>query len=293
VRAGVRQASVRFHSEDHYVTAVNPDDSGAKSYRDASPVLGASYHVTDRVNVYASYGKGFETPTLIELAYRTGGTGLNFALEPATSRSVEVGMKALISDRQRLNLAWFTATTRDEIVVDAATGGRTTYKNASRTDRRGIELMWEARLGESLSTHVAYTWLRAVFADPFTTGAPPVAVPAGTRLPGVPPNSAYAEVAWHPATPVGFSAALEVQHQGQIFVNERNTDAAPAVTLLHARVGFEQRAGGFAVTEFVRINNLTNRNYVGSVIVGDTNGRYFEPAPGRNWFAGITARAVF
>src|SRR5206468_6376265 len=98
VRAGVRQASVRFHSEDHYITAVNPDDSGAKSYRDASPVLGASYHVTERVNVYASYGSGFET-----------------------------------------------------------------------------------------------------------------------RLQGVPPNSVYAEMAWSPATPAGFSAALVVQHQGQIF----------------------------------------------------------------------------
>ena len=38
---------------------------------------------------------------------------------------------------------------------------------------------------------------------------------------------------------------------------------------------------------FARVNNLFDRNYAGSVIVGDTNGRYFEPAPGRNWFAGI------
>lgn len=293
LRAGVRRTEVKFRSIDHYINAVNPDDSGSKSFRNASPVVGAVYHAGDRINVYASYGNGFETPTLIELAYRNNGTGLNFALEPATSRAGEVGVKALLGDRQRINVALFTTRTKNEIVIDAATGGRTTYKNASRTSRRGIEVMWEGRIAEALTAHVAYTFLRAVFSDPFTTGSPPVAVTPGARLPGVPPNSAYAELAWAPANPFGFSAGLEAQHQGRIFVNERNSDAAPAVTLWHARVGLEQRGNGLTLREFLRVNNLTDRNYVGSVIVGDTNGRYFEPAPGRNWFAGITARAVF
>ena len=293
LRAGARSTQVRFRSIDRYITAANPDDSGARSFRNTSPVLGAVYHATDRMNLYASYGRGFETPTLIELAYRNNATGLNFALEPAASRAAEVGLKALIGERHRLDLALFATRTTNEIVIDAATGGRTTYKNASRTARRGVELKWEGRIAESLTAHVAYTLLRAVFSDAFTTGAPPLVVPAGARLPGVPARGTYAELVWTPSRPAGFSAALEVQHQGAIFVNERNSDAAPAVTLLHARIGFEQRIAGLSLREFVRVNNLTDRNYVGSVIVGDSNGRYFEPAPGRNWFAGITARAVF
>ena len=31
-------------------------------------------------------------------------------------------------------------------------------------------------------------------------------------------------------------------------------------------------------------------NYIGSVIVGDTNGRYFEPSPGSNYFVGFDLR---
>ncbi|HZQ60277.1 MAG TPA: TonB-dependent receptor [Casimicrobiaceae bacterium] len=290
--AGARSASVRFRSTDHYINAQNPDDSGAKSYRNTSPVLGAVFHATDRVNLYASYGEGFETPTLIELAYRNNGTGLNFALDPATSRAAEMGVKALVGARQRINVAAFTTDTSNEIVIDTATGGRTTYKNAGRTQRRGVEALWEGRITDTLTAHVAYTWLRAVFADPFLTGGA-ILVPPGARLPGVPATSAYAELAWKPGGWAGFNAALEAQHEGAINVNEQNSDAAPAVTLVHARVGFEQRVARLAVREFLRVNNVTNRTFVGSVIVGDTNGRYFEPAPTRNWFAGITARAVF
>ncbi len=73
-------------------------------------------------------------------------------------------------------------------------------------------------------------------------------------------------------------AALEVQYAGKMYVNDRNTDAAPAYTVGNARLGFEQRAGRWLLREFVRLNNFTNVNYVGSVIVGDTNGRYFEPS---------------
>ncbi len=65
------------------------------------------WHVTDRVNVYANYGQGFETPTFIELAYRTVGSGLNFALQPAVSNSGEIGLKALFGRDQRVNLAAF------------------------------------------------------------------------------------------------------------------------------------------------------------------------------------------
>ena len=38
-------------------------------------------------------------------------------------------------------------------------------------------------------------------------------------------------------------------------------------------------------------NNIANVGHVGPVIVGDTNGRYYEPAPGRNWMAGVGVTA--
>lgn len=285
---GARTSSVRYSSVDHYVTGQNPDDSGGQRFTDTSPVAGTVFHVTGDVNLYASYGEGFETPTFAELAYRSGGTGLNFGLQPARSRATEIGVKYRVGDRHRLNAALFNVDTSNEIVVDAATGGRTTFKNAGATRRRGAEASWDGRYRDGLQTHVALTWLRAEFADAYTTGSPPAGVPAGAKLPGVPAKQAYAELAWIPGRWSGLDTALEAQYVDKLYVNERNTDAAPAYTVMNARIGISQSAGAAKWQEFVRVNNLFDRNYAGSVIVGDTNGRFFEPAPGRNWFVGAS-----
>ena len=287
VLAGLRYSSVRFTSADHFIVVGNPDDSGSVSYTHTSPVAGAVWHVTDAVNVYASYGQGFETPTFTELAYRPVGSGLNLGLDPSVSTSAEMGFKA-ISGSQRVNVAAFATDTKNELVINAATGGRTTYKNAAKTRRRGVELAWEGNLGAGVAGYAAYTYLDATYASSLTTGLPPVTVPAGNRLPGVPQSSAYAELSWSQPTWYGFSAALELAAAGKVYVNDANSDAAPGYLIGNLRVGFAQQSGRWQFREFARLNNLGNVNYVGSVIVGDTNSRYFEPAASRNFIVGIS-----
>ncbi|MEO8133755.1 MAG: TonB-dependent receptor [Betaproteobacteria bacterium] len=290
---GIRFSDVRFSSDDRYITAQNPDDSGRRGFSHASPVLGAVWHLLADANVYASYGEGFETPTFAEMAYRPTGPGLNFTLNAAKSRATEIGFKTILARRQRINLAAFAIDTENEIVTDAATGGRTTFKNAGATRRRGFEAMWEGEWPLGFRSHLAYTYLRGTFTNAFQSGSPAVTVAAGSRLPGVPASSAYGEVSWTPGGLGGLQAALEWVYVDKVFVNDRNSDAAPGYAIGHARVGFEQQLGKITLSEFARINNLTDRRYVGSVIVGDTNGRFFEPAPGRNWFAGVTAAIRF
>lgn len=286
--AGIRTSTVRYGSDDHYVTAQNPDDSGSQRFSDTSPVLGVVFHAAADLNIYASYGEGFETPTFAELAYRNGSSGLNFALQPATSRASEIGVKYRIGDRHQVNAALFNVDTSNEIVVDAATGGRTTFRNAGATRRRGAEASWDGRYPYGIQAHVALTWLRAEFTDAYASGAPPAIVPVGAKIPGVPSKQAYAELAWIPGGWGGLDAALETQYVDKLYVNERNTDAAPAYAVLNARLGFAQTAGAVRWQEFVRLNNVFDRTYAGSVIVGDGNGRFFEPAPGRNWFVGAS-----
>ena len=221
------------------------------------------------------------------------GTGLNLALDPATSTSYEIGSKWFPTANQRVNIAAFTATTNQEIVINTATGGRTTYRNASKTNRRGFEAEWDADLGQGFIAHANYTYLLAEFADPYVTGVPPVVTPAGSRLPGVPPQQVFGVLEWTPGGYYGFSAAGEVQYVGRIYVNDVNSAFAPAYTIGNVRVGFAQAVERFRFSEYVRCNNIANVNYVGSVIVGDTNGRYYEPSPGRNWFAGVSVSAAF
>jgi iron complex outermembrane receptor protein len=293
ITLGVRASRVKYVSTDHYIVGTNPDDSGTRSYRNTSPIAGVVWHASDVLNLYASYGQGFETPTFAEIAYRPVGPGLNLDLNPATSKMVELGAKWLPTPDQRVNVALFAAQTVQEIVTNTATGGRTTYRNADKTRRRGVEAEWDGNLGGGLTAHANYTWLLAEFADSYVSGLPPVVTPAGARLAGVPPQQAYGELVWTPGGYGGFSTAAEVQYVGRIYVNDVNAAFAPAYTLGNVRVGFVQDGGQLKFTEYLRLNNIANVNYVGSVIVGDTNGRYYEPSPGRNWYAGVSVSAVF
>ena len=285
---GVRSSRVHYSSDDRYVTPANPDDSGKRTYYNTSPIAGVLWSIADNLNAYVSFGQGFETPTFAELAYNPVGPGLNFNLQPATSTAYELGMKWLPQPTQRVNLAVFTARTKDEIVVNSATGGRTTYANAGKTRRRGVEAEWDAQLPGGFTVHANYTYLLAEFADPYTSGVPPVIVPAGSKLPGVPPQQFYGVLNWMPGGYGGFNVSGEVQYVGKIYANDRNTASAPAYTIGNVQAGFAQTAGRVKLSEYVRLNNIADKKYVASVIVGDTNGRYFEPAPGRNWFVGAT-----
>ena len=182
--------------------------------------------------------------------------------------------------------------TRDEIVVDAASGGRTIYKNAGRTRRSGWEASWQGLLPAGFDAWVAYTLLDARFDEAFTSGAPALTVPAGNRIPGVPRSSLYAELQWRdPGS--GFSAALEARRNAKVHVDDRNSDAAAAYTVANLRAGFEQKARSWRISETLRVDNLADRRYIGSVIVADSNGRFFEPAPGRSVSVIVSSRLAF
>jgi iron complex outermembrane recepter protein len=96
----------------------------------------------------------------------------------------------------------------------------------------------------------------------------------------VPTNALYAGLTWNYA-PWGFSTTVEAQARARIYADDRNSDAAAGYWVANLRAGFEQESRHFRFSEFARLDNLANRAYVGSVIVNDSNSRFFEPAPGR------------
>ena len=297
VEAGVRHSHIGFNSTDQTITASNPNDSGGASYGATLPVLGVMFKASDAVHLYATAGRGFETPTLNELAYRSNGqTGLDFGLRAATSRSVEAGVKATLYGSE-LTAAAFRTDTANEIVTQTNTGGRATYQNAGGTRRTGVELGWSASWHEFLKAQLDATRLNAIYTDRFLTctvtpcGQANVEIPAGNRLPGLARGTAYAALNWAP--PTGWRGGVEARYVSGVFVNDLNNDVAPRYAVAAATLGHVIRAGAWELGGFVRGDNLFNRRYAGSVIVNEGNARYFEPAPGRTWLASATATVRF
>ena len=293
--AGVRSSHVKFESRDHFIVPGNPDDSGELSYRGTNPVVGATWHASPTLNVYANAGRGFETPTFTELAYRNNATGLNTGLKASTSRHLELGAKWRGVEGHAIDAAIFDIRTDDELVVDTNVGGRSTFRNGGPTARRGGELSYVARWTSEWRSYVALAILRARFDSTFASGSGTAAVPVakGNRLPGTPDRSAFAELVYEPRGWKGFQAGVEVVHTGRLYVNDINEDSAPPATVLNLRAKCTLRVGGFEIEPLLRLENATDRRYAGSVIVNEANRRFFEPAPGRNWLAALSARYRF
>ncbi len=309
VLAGARHTRVKFESDDHYIrgqatpqtTDDNPDDSGSKSYGDSTVVGGLMFRALDTLRLYASVGDGFETPTFNELAYRAdGGAGFAFNLLPEQSHNYELGTKWRPAGGIEVDAALFRTNTHDELVVARNAGGRSSYRNVDSSRRQGFETSVKWPLIAHLQLEASYTLLDAEFRSAYQScpGTPcttPVNVPAGSRVPGVPKEQGRLRLAW---TPGQFSSAIEfvgstpivVTDNSQTAINTYGTDRAPGYGLFNVDAGYDWRLTDNQLRVFVRIDNLLDRKYVGSVIVNEANSRFFESGPERSVMAGLQWR---
>ena len=279
---GARHSEVTFTSRDGYIAAGNPDDSGRVDYSETSPVAGVTFAPSEHLRLYASVGRGFETPTFNELSYRAdGGAGLAFGLRPAVSDNHELGLKWRTPSGGLLEAALFRADTDDEIAVATNVAGRSSYRNAGSARRQGVELSWLQPLGEAWDLQLAATQLEAEFRG--GTAADGGTLIAG-RIPGVPERHAFARLQWHGGP---WSAAVEAEAMGDVMVNDAGTGSAPGHGLLHAEASRRWATPAGPVRLFARIDNLLDREHVGSVIVNEGNGRFYEPGAGRGWLLGL------
>lgn len=303
---GVRRAWLRFRSDDRYLAPGNGDDSGGVRRAETAVSVGLSRQWTHG-EAFAAWGRGYETPTLNETAYRPdGGAGFNIALRPARTRSAELGLRwrfgtagdaagalrAPAGGPHRLSLSVYRIDGRDEIVPATSGGGRSSFVNAGGTRREGVEVGLSGPLGRAWRYTLAASAIDARFTETygFLANGAVRTVPAGSRVPGIPRGEVYADVGW--ASPADrWRIAAEALAVGEVAVDDINSDTAAG----HVRVALraewrgQARASGPRLGAFARVDNLFDHRHVGSVIVNEGNARFFEPASGRTWTVGLRA----
>ncbi|EPG8194356.1 TonB-dependent receptor family protein [Acinetobacter baumannii] len=280
---GVRYSNVHYKSEDNYLS--NGDDSGKTDYDKVLPSVALSWQILPELMAYVSYAKGFETPTFTEMAYRPDGqSGFNFDLTASTSDTYETGLKSQ-NQLGDFTLAVIQTKTKDDIVSAGNSNGRSTFRNADKTLREGVEFAWNKKLWRDLIATASYSYLDATFDADIPALGNIAQISSGNAIPGIAKNQAYASLAWQPSH--GLYGGVDVQYMDKVYVNDTNSDAAPSYSVTSANVGYAWVMGDWKVNSFARVDNLFDKKYVGSVIVNDGNSRYFEPADGRNWSAGL------
>ncbi len=290
---GLRYSNVHFKSEDHYLS--NGDNSGKSDYDKLLPSAALSWKIIPQLMAYASYAKGFETPTFTEMSYAPIGSSSNnsFDLKPATSDTYEVGLKSsnILGD---FTLAIFDIHTQNDIVPSTNDNGRSTYRNADKTERKGSELTWNKKVWRELTARASYSYLDAKFDADVEAQLGVSTIPKGNYIPGIAKNQAYMSLVWQPKQ--GVYGGIDARYSDKIYVNDVNSDTAPSYTVVGANIGYAWAVQDWKFNTYARVDNLFDKDYVGSVIVNDTTkpvGRYFEPAQGRNFSAGLSVTKQF
>lgn len=288
--AALRHGRLRFQSRDRFIAAGNGDDSGRLDYAENAFSAGIARRFAGG-EVFASLGRGYETPTLNELAYRADGNGgFNFALQAARFGSAEVGIRWR-GDGFDGSLAAYRIEGRDEIVQLLSSGGRSSFANAARTRRDGLEAGLEAELHPRLSLQAVANLIDARHRQGWDGvvlrgGAREVlGIAAGHPIAGIPRWAGSLALDWH-ALDRALGLRMEINGRGGLPTDDRGSAAAPghALVALALRWRHPDQPGWHA---FARIDNAFDRRAVGSVIVNEANGRSFEPAPGRTFTLGI------
>ena len=294
--AGLRSGKVQLTALDHFLA--NGNDSGQRDFNYTNPVLGLRWAALPGLNLYASAARGFESPTLGELAYRADGSGgFNTTLLPQRSRQFELGAKWR-SGTLSLDAALFRIDVDDEIGVATNAGGRSAFQNVGRTERSGAELALGWRFAPQWRTQLSVTLLDATYRDGFLACAgipctkPTVPIAAGNRIVGTQRGNAFAELVWQPRGATEF--ALEVRAASATMANDSNTQAAPRYALLNLRASQRYAlAEGVTLELLARLDNATDRVYAGSLIVNDANGRYFEAGAPRSALLSVRILRAF
>ncbi|MET3129279.1 iron complex outermembrane receptor protein [Arcicella rosea] len=277
---------IQLKISDKFLT--DGDQSATQSFQRFSPMLGFSFAPTVNQSIYTNISSSFETPSLNELSNNPLNTGgFNPDLSPQKSRNFELGYKGILSKKLRFDLALFTIEVQDEIVPYQIAGqaGRTFFRNAGLSNRKGIEAGLTYKILTGLTTYLNYTLSDFAYKEYQTTAGKF----DGNTLPGIPKHNIYSEFRYFDKS--GLFGIVQLRSISKIYADDANTVTNDGYFTANVRLGYRKQIGALTLEPFIGINNLTNTVYNANVQINATANRYFEPASGSFLFGGISVRA--
>ncbi|MGF1645128.1 MAG: TonB-dependent receptor family protein [Thiotrichales bacterium] len=282
--AGARYDRLEFSVADRFQT--DGDQSGARDFTRVSPSLGLRFSPTADLNLYGNISRAFETPTARELGNPSGG-GFNQDLDPQIATNFEIGIKNQVTRNTRYELAVFRINVEDEL-VPFTLGGTTYYENAGKSHRNGAEFLVASRFSKNLSGTLAYTWSDFRFDRFIDDGGNDF---GGKTIPGAPENVAHADLTY--THPKGWYTKLDALYVDDFYANNANTAVNDAYAVANLRLGYTRLLGNWELSPFLGVSNVFDEQYNGNVRINAFGARYFEPAPDRDLYAGLTIRYDF
>lgn len=281
--AGLRYDDITFDIRDRFTA--DGDDSGNISFDQLSPSIGVHADVGAGI-LFATYSQSFETPTTTELANPDGSGGFNPSLDPQLADNVEFGWKTG-TDNSFFEIAVFQIDLKDELVPFEvpAFPGRTFYANAGESSRTGVETAFSWTGDSGFGVDLSWTWSDFTFDDFVDENGNDF---SGNELPGLPEQFGYLGLRYQNER--GLNIVWDNSFSGELYANNANSVQVDSYLVSSIRATWEFTRGDWLLRPFVGINNLFDETYNSNIRINTFGGRYYEPAPDRNIYAGITVR---
>lgn len=297
-------AGISVNRVNYDVTRVATKEGGvdpnliSKNFETAIlPRIAIAKRLTDFTTLHASISAGFSPPTLEE--FRTNDGELNENLEPEKGINYEIGTRGNTGNGSfRYDLAIFYFKLKESIVLtESQRDGTLAFANAGSTNQTGFEFStnWIAINNENgflnlLEIQSSYTFHNFKYYNYVKEGDDF----SDNRLPGVAPHTFFTSLSAE--TNIGLYGMLSYNYTDEIPLTDGNTVYSDPYHLMKGKFGFKQILGEkFDLDIYAGVDNLLDQQYsLGYDInpfipngVDERNGRFYQPAPGINWFGGI------
>jgi outer membrane receptor protein involved in Fe transport len=285
VDLGLRLDSMGYDYEDHLETPDTPryrrPADATRRYNHLSPKLGASYALTDTVDVFASYRHAFRAPSEGQL-FRQGSALDTIDLEPVKADNYEAGFRAQPLRMLSFETSVYRLEKHDDILTYRdPLDGATQSVNAGRTLHRGVEVGVRVEPSSWLSIAGAYSYARHTYEEWVVDPKQGIDY-SGNEMEAAPRVLSNLLLS---TTPIrAATVSLELTHVGPYWMDAGNVSRYDGYTLVHLR---GEVTVGHGLTLFGRLLNLADVRYAESSSYTLSRGRELAPGLPRTLYAGI------
>ena len=288
-------ASYNYLKYDIYRLVDVALDSSFRVIKEFDPIvvprIGLAKKFQNNISVHGSISYGFSPPTIEEV--RTNEGSINLGLQPEKGTNYEVGVRGnTLNGKLNFDLAAFFFQLDETIVQQQSDRGTVLFVNTGNTDQKGLELAatWfvvdnPRRMIEQVEIQTAYTYHDFTFKNYIKEGEDF----SDNQLTGVAPNISVTSL--HLRTQLGLYFQGTYNFTDAIPLNDANDVYSDAYHLLSLKAGYRVSfSGNLEMEIFAGIDNALNQQYSLGNDLNAFGGRYFQPAPGINYFGGIRFR---
>jgi iron complex outermembrane recepter protein len=254
-----------------------------------APRLAILKKLNNDLSLYGSISKGFSPPSTAELLPSSG--IINTELNAEDGFNYELGFRGShFNNKLYFDIDAFIFHLNNTIVQRRDITGGDYFINAGSTKQKGIETYLQYTILERKGPLVELVRLRLsdTYHDFHYKDFKQINNDySGKQLPSIPPNTVAAGLDIQ--TKPGIYLFTSYNYSDPIALNDANTVYSNSYNLLTMRLGYKKDVSKKIGLElFAGVDNLFDVRYSLGNDINAFGGRYYNAAPGRNYFAGIS-----